>query len=135
MLNPSDAGEDRDDPTSRKMVGVACRWGYNAAVGVNLTAEVSTDPWGLSRWRGMSPDNTRYQQKWIQAGAIIVAAWGSQPAGVARNIAMPELIHHFRGLAAGKDLYCIGITDGGSPRHPSRAPYTDSPVMWRAAGL
>ncbi len=131
MLNPSDAGAEKDDPTSRKMVGFASRWGYNVAVGVNLTAEISTDPWGLSPWRGLDPVNTKHQRKWINLGALIVAAWGSQPRGVCRTIAMAELIHSLRGLAAGKDLYCIGETKSGDPLHPSRAPYTNEPFLWR----
>lgn len=131
MLNPSDAGEEKDDPTVRKCIGFARRWGYNGIAVTNLTACVSTDPWGLPPWSGLDPENTAALCKWIKSAEILVAAWGSQPRAIERTIALPELIHHFRELAHPATLHCIGETLKGSPCHPSRAPYTDRPLIWR----
>ncbi len=46
-LNPSTADEHTDDPTIRKCVGFAKRWGFGAIDMVNLFAYRSTSPKGL----------------------------------------------------------------------------------------
>ena len=76
--------------------------------------------------------NRAITQKWMGEADMVVVAWGNQPRAICRTIALPELIHLFRQIAP-VPLYCIGTTRRGDPRHPSRAPYTDSPVLWRDA--
>ena len=133
MLNPSKAGEEDDDPTIRKTVGFGKRWGFGRIVAVNLNPIVSTDPWDLPRFSGIDMENRAIIQQWMGIADMVVAAWGSQPRAVARTIALSELIHLFRSIAP-VPLYCIGRTvNGDAPLHPSRAPYTDAPVMWRDA--
>lgn len=133
MLNPSTAGEQRNDTTVSKCMGFARAWGYNGIAVTNLSPVVSTDPAGLPPWRGLDPENTRALKHWIDNSALLVAAWGSQPREIERRIAIPELILHVRTLASPAVLYCIGETLRGSPLHPSRAPYTTAPVLWRSA--
>jgi hypothetical protein len=131
MLNPSKAGETDDDPTVRKVVGFARRWGYGRAVVVNLTPTVSTDPWELPYWNGIDMLNRAITQQWMGEVDLVVVAWGSPPKAICRTIAFAELVYSFCQIAP-VDLYCIGTTRGGDPLHPSRAPYTDKPTMWRA---
>jgi hypothetical protein len=132
MLNPSKAGEKDDDPSVRKVMGFGRRWGYGRVVLVNLNPIVSTDPWGLPPWNGIDMLNRAIIQRWMGEVDLVVAAWGSQPPGICRTIALPELIHVFRTIAP-VDLYCIGKTKKGEPLHPSRAPYSSSPELWRKA--
>lgn len=127
LLNPSSAGEEDDDPTARKVIGFAKRWGFGRAVIVNLCPTVNTDPWKLPLWRGIDMQNRSVIEAWIALADMTVAAWGSQPLGVSRNIALPELVYDFLQIAAGRELYCIGRTKSGAPLHPSRAPYTEKP--------
>jgi len=47
LLNPSTADARDDDPTLRRCVGYAVRWGYGAVDLVNLFALRSTDPRAL----------------------------------------------------------------------------------------
>lgn len=130
MLNPSKASEDEDDPTVRKVIGFGRRWGFGRIIVVNLNPIVSTDPWGLPPWTGIDIQNRAIQQQWMGEVDMVVAAWGSQPAAICQTIALPELIHLFRQTAP-VALFCIGKTRKGDPLHPSRAPYTDAPMLWR----
>ena len=132
MLNPSKAGEEADDPTVRKTVGFARRWGFGRVVLVNLTPIVSTNPCDLPPWRGIDMVNRAVQQRWMAVADLVVAAWGSQPNAICRQIALPELVYLFRQTAP-VPLYCIGTMRRGDPLHPSRAPYTMSPLLWRDA--
>ncbi len=129
MLNPSKAGAVSDDPTVRKVVGFARRWGYGRAVGVNLNPIVSTDPWDLPYWNGIDCHNLEVIQRWIGVADLVVAAWGSQPRALGRKIGLTELIYAFRGIAP-VAVHCIGVTRSGDPLHPSRAPYTAAPELW-----
>lgn len=132
MLNPSKAGEKDDDPTVRKGVGFARRWGFGRLVVVNLHPIVSTDPWELPQWTGIDIENRAIQQHWIGKADIVVAAWGSQPPALCRRIALAELVYLFLQTAP-VALYCIGTTTKGAPLHPSRASYTFSPLLWKEA--
>lgn len=129
----SDAGEDKDDMSVRKMIGFADRWGYNGIAVTNLRPDVATDPRDLGQWIGVHPRNAEFQLKWITRGALLVAAWGSQPREVERSIAMPYLIYRVRDLSSPAVLHCIGQNLRGTPRHPSRAAYTSAPVVWQEA--
>lgn len=131
MLNPSKAGEKEDDPTVRKGIGFARRWGFGRLVVVNLIATVSTDPSMLPPYPGIDMRNRAAIQHWMGVADLVVAAWGSQPKAICRTIALPELIYLFRQIAP-VDLWCIGTTKNGDPLHPSRAPYTDNPVLWKS---
>jgi hypothetical protein len=46
-LNPSTADETTDDPTVRRCVGFAKRWGYDRMVMLNAFAYRATDPKAL----------------------------------------------------------------------------------------
>lgn len=130
-LNPSKAGEKDDDPTVRKTVGFARRWGFGRVVLVNLSAIVSTDPWDLPYCNGIDIENRAIIQAWMSLADLVVAAWGCPSKALARKIAFPELVYMFRQIAP-VDLYCIGETKSGDPLHPSRTAYTERPILWRA---
>lgn len=129
MLNPSKAGKKDDDPTVRKTVGFARRWGYGRVVLVNINPIVSTDPWELPPWNGIDHENREAIQRWAGESDLVVAAWGGQPAAICRTIAMPELVYEFMKIAH-PPIHCIGLTSRGAPLHPSRAPYTAGPVIY-----
>lgn len=130
MLNPSDAGEEKDDPTIRKIVGFARRWGYGRVVAVNLCPVVATHPKDLPYWGGQNVENLEKIKYWASQSDIVVAAWGGQSAAISYKIGMSLLIKEFVS-ACWRDLYCIAVTKAGAPMHPSRAQYTFEPKLWR----
>lgn len=130
MLNPSKAGEFHDDPTVRKCVGFAKRWGFSEVTIINLIPLVCTDPHSLPPWQGLFMDNEPYVQHALAECDLFVVAWGAVNRDVARTVAWSEHVHHFKDLAEGVKLYCIGRTKNGSPLHPSRTAYVDSPERW-----
>lgn len=136
-LNPSDAGETRDDMTSRKGVGFAKRWGYDGMVLTNIVPIVATDPYDLPCWAGRFHDNEEYLKGWIEKADLIVCAWGAVPTRVMATIGALEHIHIVKQIAdeAGKKLHCIGLTKAGWPLHPSRTAYTEFPLSFEQGKL
>lgn len=129
MLNPSKAGEKENDPTVRKTIGFARRWGFGRVVLVNLIPIVSTDPWDLPPWNGIDMKNRAITQGWMGMADLVAVAWGSPPWALCRTISFAELVYMFRQIAP-VPLYCIGTTQKGDPLHPSRAAYTLNPELW-----
>ncbi len=131
MLNPSIADERRDDPTVRKCVGFAKRWGFTGGIVVtNLIPVITSDPWCLPPWAGLYRDNDRHIMAALQCCTATVVAWGGVPRALARSIALAEHLLHFRELAGARPLFCIGLTRNGDPLHPSRTAYTTSMEPW-----
>lgn len=134
MLNPSQAGYQDDDPTVRKCVGFARRWGFGGVTIANLIPIVATDPWDLPFWKGYFTENERHLKELLAEHETVVVAWGHVDRVLSRRVALSEHINSFQILAAEKQLYCLGHTAlRGSPRHPSRAPYGDF-MQWNWSG-
>jgi hypothetical protein len=111
-LNPSTADAKRDDPTVRRMIGFARSWGYGACTVTNLFAWRSTDP----RVLRTAPDPTGPANDAAIVAAAqhadqVVACWSDY--GKLYNRARVVLA-----LLPDVDLWCLGLTAGGSPRHP-----------------
>jgi hypothetical protein len=130
-LNPSTADEVQDDPTVRRCVGYAKRWGFGAMCMTNVFAWRDTDPEAMKR----VPSPVSHGSEWVTAGldeghmpidandywlqtvaasaSLVVAAWGTH--GDHRNRA-----YWARALLAGPKLHSIGVklNEDGSPRHP-----------------
>jgi hypothetical protein len=126
-LNPSTADEARDDPTIRKCVGFAERWGFGAVEVVNLFAYAgrgSTDPRSLlDASDPVGPDNDATVSAALEGACRIVWAWGRHDPRVRalvreRIATAPWLASGGRGVTG-----CLGRSQDGSPRHPLRIAY------------
>lgn len=109
-LNPSTADEDLDDPTIRRCVGFAKRLGAGRLVMLNMFAYRTTWPHLLVQ----APDPVGPQNdqviKFLAGGKnITIAAWGIHGRIQARDLQIKKLV---------PDLYCLGTTKNGDPRHP-----------------
>lgn len=123
MLNPSTADASQDDPTIRKCVGFADRWGCGGITVVNLYALRSTDPDELDRHQDpVGPDNDSWISRSVRDASIVVCGWGqSFPIGGQDRITqVVQLIHQ-----TGASPMCVGVTASGNPRHPLYVPYRD----------
>src|SRR5206468_3458260 len=76
-LNPSTADETQDDPTIRRCMDFARRWGYARLAMVNLYAFRSTDPRVLRDAADpVDPENDDVLSVVFAGSDLIVAAWG-----------------------------------------------------------
>lgn len=111
MLNPSTATAEHDDPTTRRCMGFARKWGFGGFYIGNLFSFRSTalrpmlqvaDPFGPD-------DNNAHVLAMHNLCGETVCAWGAHGFKRPSN-ALTEL-HP-------EDLSHLGLTKWGAPRHP-----------------
>lgn len=113
-LNPSTADETEDDPTIRRCVGFAQSWGLGGLVMLNAFAFRATDPKVMMAAGdpvGEANDRTIALVTYAascQRGRII-AAWGAHCPDERQR----EVCRQVNG-----ELYCLGRTKSGKPKHP-----------------
>lgn len=112
-LNPSTADETTDDPTLKKCMKFAQRWGFGAMCMTNIFAWRATDP---DVMKGQSdpvgPDNDKWLKEVADRAGLIIAAWGKHGDHMQRDL---EVLHD---LLKGRKLHCLKLNDDGSPQHP-----------------
>ena len=109
-LNPSTADETLDDPTIRRCIDFAKRWGYGGLVMANLFAYRATDPAVMKR---AAEPVGELNDPWLialaaQAG-VVIAAWGEHGAFGQRSAQVCQLI---------PQLHYLQLNKSGEPRHP-----------------
>lgn len=131
MLNPSTADANADDPTIRRCLGFAKKWGYGSLVVRNLYAYRATDPIMLS-WieDPIGPENARYLAR--SDANCTIAAWGANPAAVGWWNGYPYAWQPHVLTANRPRMYCLGTNANGSPKHPLYVPSSRTPVPWKA---
>jgi hypothetical protein len=118
MLNPSTADSAIDDPTVRKCIAFARRWGFGRLEVVNLFAGRAATPEALFRMADpCGPENDAH----IEAGAgradHIIAAWGNHGTVSSRDRAVLPMLRR-----SGKPVSCLAVNLTGAPRHPLYVP-------------
>lgn len=120
MLNPSTADGTTDDPTIRKCVGFASRWGFRRLTVVNLFAYRATNPRELRKVDDpVGPHNYDHVKSVCAEVDYAICAWGSNGSYLATDAAMLRLLKRI-------GVNPMGI--GGGARHPLYLPY-DRPVV------
>jgi len=115
MLNPSLADEAKLDPTVRKCVGFAERWGHGKLFIGNLYTLIS--PYPEDVLSGVVPIAPGADQALLDMARLVdrvVVAWGAQPWLTRRAHDVCRLIL----FAKRGPLWCLGRTKDGWPRHP-----------------
>jgi len=109
LLNPSTADAKKDDPTNRRGIGFAKRWGYGGVVFCNLFAYRTPYP---SELKKAKRPVGRFNDKWLKEEArkadLVVASWGNHGRLLGRNEEVREMI---------KGMSHLGITKEGDPKH------------------
>ena len=125
MLNPSTADARVDDRTIRRCIDYAKRWGYGGLLVGNLFALVSTDPQPVVRdpCAAVGPKTDKYLRRMSRRADLTVVAWGGDGGK------FPERIGAVLAII-GADVYCIGTTKDGHPRHPVRLSRNAKRTEW-----
>ena len=132
MLNPSTATASQDDPTIRRCIDFATRWGFARMEVVNLYAARSTDPAQIRRMS--EPVGEKNDEIIVGRGRVaemVVAAWGAHPA--ARDNARDQHVLRLLTEQAGQDVHALAFTADGAPQHPLFVPKATTPVLYRRA--
>lgn len=131
MLNPSTADASKDDPTIRRCMGFAERWGVGRVQVLNLFAFRSTRPARMFAAKDpVGPDNDEYIARVLQERfniARVVVAWGAanQEIVKTRAAAVMSLLREAKVVPR-----CLGRCKNGGPRHPLMVPYSTELVEW-----
>lgn len=130
MLNPSTADGEKDDATVRKCFGFASRLGYDKLRIVNLFAYRARDPKSLIAFQGdrVGLDNDWWLDTTVKLSQKVVVAWGSH-AGHSQLSLRAQYVEEF--LRQRADLYYLGVTKKGIPKHPLMLPYSTKLTLWR----
>ena len=121
-LNPSLATMWRDDPTIRRCVGFARRWGFDRCVVMNAFGWITTDPKGLTQAEDPEgPGNEPMLRKRLLEAEMVVAAWG---AFKLLPIRLANLV------LSNPNTHCLKRTKGGYPGHPLYLAGSTQPVRW-----
>jgi hypothetical protein len=118
-LNPSTADAKIDDPTVRRCIGFARRWGFGKLVLTNLFAFRSTDPALLEDIADpVGPENDHWIAQSSRVADLTVVAWGVHGSLLERDQEVLAQLH---------EPHCLGTTKSGAPRHPLYLP-ADAPL-------
>lgn len=121
-LNPSTADEREDDPTIRREIDFAKRWGHGGLIKVNLFAWRSTDSLGLLETSdpvGPENDNAISRAMWTPH-AVVIACWGSHKKTSSLAWLVGQRAAEVRAMLRdlGVQPTCFGTNADGQPKHP-----------------
>ncbi len=137
-LNPSTATAEEDDPTVRRCVSFAHKWGYGAVAVTNLFAARSTNPERLRELPDpIGPENGEYILRTARGSNLIVCAWGNGGRYKNRGMQVESMLRH-----AGITVHHLGMTrafgtkrDNPQPKHPLYLRGDTKPMVWETLCL
>jgi len=109
-LNPSTADENEDDPTIKRCIDYADRWGYGGLKMANLFAYRATLPSDLKKSKNpIGVDNNIYIKELSKGAGMTIVAWSNEGSYLNRDKEVLKLI---------KEPMCLNINKSGQPAHP-----------------
>ena len=125
LLNPSIASLSQNDPTVSRCMQRSQILGFGEAIITNAFAYRSTDPKQLYQATNpIGPDNNYWLRTLSQQADQIICGWGSHGAYQDRDQAIQSLLKT-------QNLYCLGQTQKGQPKHPLYLSYRVQPELFQ----
>lgn len=122
-LNPSTADEVEDDPTIRRCIDFAKRWGFGALCMTNIFAWRDTLPENMKAAADpVGKDNDRWLKACAKESGMILAAWGKHGSHIGRAAHVLNLL---------PQVHCLATNDDNSPRHPLYVAKATKPVLYK----
>lgn len=126
MLNPSTATEVQNDPTVERCERRARALGFGAFRVCNIFAWRATDPRVMrAQPDPVGPDNDTTILDGARWADRVVCAWGTHGAHMDRGPGVERLLR-----GAGVDLYHLGLSQAGHPKHPLYIGYAQPLQPW-----
>lgn len=124
-LNPSTADEVTNDPTIRRCIDFAHRWGYGALCMTNLFAYRATKPEAMMKYsEPVGDENDKWLLKISERASILIAAWSQYGTHLNRAQAVRRLIK--------KEMFYLRLSEKtGQPYHPLYLPKTSLPILFK----
>lgn len=123
-LNPSTADESQDDPTLRRCIGYARRWGFGGLVMLNLFAYRTPHPAQLRCVQDpIGAQNDAALARWLPLVRLTIVCWGDQGRWLGRDQAVLRCI---------AQPFCLRLTRQGNPAHPLFLPADLRPIPFQA---
>jgi hypothetical protein len=137
LLNPSRAGANTDDGTSRKLYWITKANGGGGFELVNLFATVDTGQVGLHLSEAVGHtlgENDQWLFGAIERAQKLVVGWGDgsgkPPKTVERKAAIRRRALSIWPDLRYRELWCVGTNGGtGSPRHPGQGIKNDAALV------
>ncbi|MGG7566460.1 DUF1643 domain-containing protein [Rhodovulum sp. DZ06] len=127
-MNPSTAAADVDDPTVRRETDFSRQWGFGRFVKCNVMDYRATHPKDLVA-PGVAPCSPAnlplIREQAAGAGRIMLAFGALAPKLQVHGQAVVEALR-----ADGHDLWCLGLTKAGAPRHPLYMRKDSTPIRF-----
>ena len=128
MLNPSRADAQTNDPTITRCINFAKLWGYGRLEVVNLFAYRTPHPSLLKQAaEAIGRDNDRYILESVEKSDRVILAWGNHGLWRKQDLYTLDLLKKYT------NLYSLGITKQGCPRHPLYLRSTIKPQIYGTA--
>lgn len=126
MLNPSTATEVQNDPTVERCERRARALGFGGFAVANIFAFRATDPRVMRAVADpVGPGNDVALCELAVAADRVLCAWGTHGAHRGRGATVEALLR-----LQGADLFHLGLTQAGAPKHPLYISYAAQPVLW-----
>lgn len=127
MLNPSRADAKDDDPTIRQCIALTRRWGYGGFVVANLFAFRSPDRKILHTLDDpVGPHNDATLMSLRDSQDLTICAWGNDGTLRRRDESVFALLND----GGRSQVFSLGLTKSGNPRHPARLRLTTRFQPW-----
>ncbi len=131
MLNPSTATEVQNDPTVERCERRARALGFGSFRVTNIFAWRDTDPFAMRKAGDpVGPGNDAAILEGCDWADRVVAAWGTHGAHLSRGAAVEAMLR-----SHGCELFHLGLSKHGHPKHPLYISYAQQPEPWPKGGM